>query len=480
MNYDKMVEAFSDEWNSYADECERGDLVLSLTRHLIPTIYNKIRNNDLAQEQYSPRRNGGYTVLRYMVNHIYWILLWTIKWGLFQKRRNKKNILVAVGSDRKMTKQYLNCILDYAVKNDLVIISLNVPCFKEILFNKNIFYFNRFLSFTSWWNYTKKRKDYYEKVYDKALKIVASKFSFELNNKTELRKIFRRYNYDSIAFMKLLRKIKPQNIKFLLTDFDYTTNKVIYTKVCKGNKIPTICVDHSIQFYNHLFKKNFSDLRLVWGEYSKQRIISNSDNNLPKINIVGKPGNFLFKNNKKRGSDWLYILSPYSEPAYQTIYRSLALSREYYLAIMSVLEKRGINKKLYIKSHPEDGNIIAEYFTLPGKNNYRFINKSIFKYLENFELIFIEDTTLILDLALYNIPIIYLADRSKKDIFNISKTNSIGFAESVETLEKEIEVQVGNSINENDRLNFINYFINTSKKFETELHDSINNFLEYR
>lgn len=470
-NQDNSISKFFDEW--YSDDSQKilSILKLSLTKEILSSISKKY----LPKKKHSFHlgyRNSGRVY--WTIKKTFWFFLWSGKWIMFfDTHKNKKVLLAAIGSNLNNIDVYLDELSFVAKKNNCVIVLLNLIESYKHLSNHQLYYFPRFFYFKNHSVRTAKVENYKSQIID-SIKILSAKnnLQFSLESKqlvNQIKSLLRDYSGFSYLVNRL---ISPKRIVGLMQDYDYTYNKYIYYKIATRNGIKTYTIDTSLQFYQHLYKKTFSDYHLVWGEFKKNFILSNNSIDPLKILITGKPS-ILEKYSEQFSNKcklWIYIAQSYSEPSMFITGRDYT-GFEKNVRLLSDFQKKNYpNAHFIIKIHPADRSIHHKC------GNFKLSTVPIFDLIKNASIIFVEDTTLAVELFANNFPIVYVLDKFNND--NIGLVNS-GLVPGIDlngafdrTIKRTLEERTMNKSKE--RENIVKYYLgnfdeNNFKKVVTEI-----------
>jgi len=416
-NTDKSISQFLDEWYSYDSQKMLSVLKLSLTKEILSSI-TKEHSSKKKHSFHFGYRNSGRII--WSIKKTFWFFLWWFKWILtFNTHKNKKVLLTAIGSNLDNIEFYLEQLSFIAKKNNCVIVLLNIIESYEHLRNHQLFYYPRFFYARSQ-NVNKKKINNYASEIIKDIRILAIKknIQFSLEAKylvNPIKSLMRDYSGFSYLVAKL---ISPKRIVGLMQDYDYTYNKYIYYKIANRNGIKTCIIDSSLLLYQHLYRKTFSDYHLVWGEYKKNFIIKNNPIDPSKVLIIGKPLKLEKSYEPFTGNCnlWVYVAQSYTDPSMFISGRDYA-SFEKNVKMLSDFQKKNYPHHHFIlKIHPADKSInhksgICKSSTVP-----------VFDLVKNARIIFVEDSTLAVELFANNFPIVYVLDKFKND--NIGLVNS--------------------------------------------------------
>lgn len=390
MKIENKISSFINEWLETKNE-----FYLSIKYSFLNSIYTSIYSQLFNQYVYKSKRYG----LKGQIIHIKWYFLWSLKWVLFLKLKGKKIILTALLKDRnnsqKTILELLNSsngkytFINYSViYNSSLLVNPYFFCYPHTLYNP-IIKRKQGCSIINVWE--KDLDNLSQKHFKRKLSYdIKSDFNSTLNN------------YESFKY--LLKKIFSNGeIKCLIQDMDFIAERVIFCYAAKEENIKTISLDHSVIFFDHQYKKVFSDYFFVWGQSQKDRLLDVSEIDHNKISLIGnfdKKFNWL-QGNKQRNT-WIYILSAHDYPMFRTKDGSHFQSIELFEKLYDFIQKRKLNVDLLVKLHPSDKI-----------ENYKKIEKyviadNIWNYLKNAQLIISEESTLLVDCLQLNTPIIFL------------------------------------------------------------------------
>ncbi|MCJ7651286.1 MAG: hypothetical protein MUP85_21980 [Candidatus Lokiarchaeota archaeon] len=453
---DNNISGFLDEW--YSDDSQNMLSVLKLS--LTKEILSSFSKEHLSKKNHTfliGYKNSGR--IFWSIKKTFWFFLWCFKWAAaFKTNKNKKVLLAAIGSNLNNIDVYLEQLSAAAKKNNCVIVLLNIIESYKHLRNHQLFYFPRFF-YTEGHSADKEKINNYASEIINSIKIltVKNKIKFSLGSEhliKPIKSLIRDYSGFSYLVTKL---ISPNLIVGLIQDYDYTYNKFIYYKIARWNSIKTGTIDSSLLLYQHLYRKTFSDYHLVWGEYKKNYILKNNKIDPSKIIVIGKP--LPLKNNYQHLADkrdlWVYIAQSYTEPSMFVSGRDFA-SFEVNIKTLSNFQKKNYpNDQFILKIHPADKSA-----------NYKLgITKSpkgsVFELVKNARIIFVEDSTLAVELFANNFPIVYVLDKCKND--NIGLVNN-GLVPGLD-ITGEFDKTIISILNEKSQPNaqrrekFINYYL---------------------
>lgn len=469
-DYDELIGEIVKHWEE--QNTSRHDyLKTAISRFIIPQLYNCIRKLHL-NEGFCVGRDkflGRFANIYTLLIHVWWGTLWTLKWVLTFRSHGLKNVvIIASGSHRKLSKSYFLHVSEYCHDEGLFLISLNVICEGKYLFTPNVFYYPRFIYFNS----IRKESRGLVLLYDKIVNDLRNTVNqyLNLNCRFKLKRNFRRLCNDATFYLKLLEKTKHDNVKLLIQDYDYTYNKYMYCELTKINKIKTLVLDHSIRIYNHLFTKVHSDYAFVWGQHEMNRLQKASCSNKSIIMEMGRPfsPSASHKLKIKKKKYWLYLLSSYDQPAFQTISRSLQGAKKNVDQICDCMSK---DREMLIRPHPDDRK------KLFGDFGHQLYLGKLEKVLPYTELIFTEDTSMMIDLLLYNFPLVYVCGSNNRDYFDIERWGIVKILRSDSNLNNLIEESLNFQIDSDLRKICYEYFYGKSDYFENNFKRELKSIL---
>lgn len=442
-----------------------------IERHILPLIYFHIRKYILKENVIVQIKSFSkkFNQLSKTFEHVYWIILWAIKWIVFLLTKKKEIVVAALGSDRKLSFEYLKHLHQYSLENGFSLISLNVICSNRFLWKNRIFYYPRFLyqrRFHSeikkfvfdWWNELEKLKE-----------IIQRKIGIEIDFKPVLRFI-KDYSRDYYCVMHLADEY-IQNLKLLVQDFDYTSNKNIYCEVFKRKKIPTVCLNHSVLIYDHVFESVYSDYALVWGEQQKDRINRLSTFQPKFIELTGNPAQQADKKlEQKNNGIWLYYLPSFENPAVESIFRSVDFTLEFVAKLKRLAEEK-FKSELILIPHPNDSRktLIQAGFKLTP--NWKLKN------LTGAEIIFFEDGTTAIEALKTNIPLVYLSSKIKSDPYNFEFWKTAEVCYNSSEIEQVINKALSSKIDLRKRKENVEYYLGDANNFYEKFKVNLNKIL---
>ena len=415
-NTDKSISEFLDEW--YSDDSQKilSILKLALTKEILSSNLKEHSSKKKLSFHLGYRNSGR---IYWSIKKTFWFFLWWLKWiASFEMHKNKKVLLAAIGSNLSNIDVYLEQLSIASKNNNCVIVLLNLIESYKLLRNHQLYYFPRFFYVKNHSTNKIKVNNFASEIFD-SVKILTAKNNIQFSLEAKhLVKLIKSLMGDYSGFSYLVNKLlSPNRIVGLMQDYDYTYNKYVYYKIASCNGIKTYSIDTSLQFYQHLYKRTFSDYHLVWGEFKKKFILKNNPIAPSKILIIGKPSilekNFVHSHNKR--DLWVYIAQSYTDPSMFISGRDFA-SFQINVKVLSDFQKKNYpNDHFMLRIHPAD-NLVNQKFGIckPSK-------VPIFDLVKNARIIFVEDSTLAVELFANNFPVVYLLDKFKND--NIGLVN---------------------------------------------------------
>jgi hypothetical protein len=411
---DENISKFLDEWYSIDIQNMVSILKISLTKDILSCLSkeHKSKENFLLGYRNSVR-------IFWSIKKTFWFCLWCLKWIVaFSKHKNEKVLLVAIGSNLNNIDVYLEQLSVTTKKNNnYIIILLNLIESYKHLRNPQFYYFPRFFYTKNYNEYKVKIKKYTSEIIN-SVKILSEKNNIQISlNAAHLVKPIKSLILDYSGFSYLVNKlISPNRIVGLIQDYDYTYNKFVYYKIASQSGIKTCVLDSSLPIYQHLYKKTFSEYHLVWGEYKKEFILKSNLIDPSKIIVIGKPRKLesSLAPFTKSSKFWIYITQSYQDPSMFISGRDYTSFIKNVRRLSDFQKKNYPNDKFVLKIHP------ADKLTNHTLANYKS-TVSILKLVNKARIIFIEDSTLAVELFAYNYPLVYVLDKFKND--NIGLVN---------------------------------------------------------
>ncbi len=417
LSIDQNISNFIDDWYFTDSQNMLSVLKLSLTKDILSSIF-KEHSSKKKRSFHLGYRNSGR--IYWSIKKTFWFFLWWFKWiAAFETHKNKKVLLAAIGSNLNNIDVYLEQLYIATKNNNCVIVLLNLIESYKHLRNPQFYYFPRFF-YVKNHSINKAQINNFASEILESVKILTVKNNIQFSLEAEhLVKPIKNLIGDYSGFSYLVTKlISPNRIVGLMQDYDYTYNKYVYFKIANRNSIKTYTLDTSLQFYQHLYKKTFSDYHLVWGEFKKKFILNNNPIDPSKILVIGKPSKL--EQNFELFSDkfdlWVYIAQSYTDPSMFISGRDYA-SFQINVKVLSDFQKENYpNDHFILKIHPADKSVnhksgICKSSTVP-----------VFDLVKNARIIFVEDSTLAVELFANNFPVVYVLDKFKND--NIGLVNS--------------------------------------------------------
>lgn len=471
MDYDKLVKAIISEWRKTVQQ-EFTFQTRSLERHVIPIIYHYVRK-DMHKEKLVPDEDNfkkKFNQISKSLSHIYWIILWSIKWLLFFKPRDYKFLITAVGSDRKLTFAYLEYLLKYAKKKNIRLLSLTVICNGAFLFRRNIFYFPRFLFQLRFKESIKIFSENWYTALSVLENIVQKHISIKVNFDS-VKRFINDYSRDYHCVNYFVDRYR-KSIVALIQDFDYTSNRNIYCELFRSQQIPTISLNHSILIYKHLYESVYSDYTLVWGQHQKERISELSELTPKNVSVIGTPIIFARKIKiQNKPQYWVYNLSSFENPAADTFYRSVDKTLGMIKEISKIIKMDKLNIKLLVNYHPNDS---VRALKKAGFNGGSF---NLSEILNHTELIFGEDSTVMIEMLKTDIPLIFITDDLKRDPFNFISWGTAELVTSKENLHSAIHNSLIQNLNLKKREEQFEFYFGESKNFYKNLERELDSII---
>jgi hypothetical protein len=432
---DEHISKFINDWYCEFPKDYKSALKISLTKNILSNISpEKAGKQDKKTPMFTYRNSGN---LFLSITKGIWFILWFVKWMLFYNRKtDKKKIIVAIGSNLSNTQNYLNQLYEIAKKNKFQIILLNLVESYYFLKKDSIYYYPRFIYNKKDDNLRGNEHLLLTEVFMDVRKAISKSFmQFSNNNKslkTSLKNLIK--DYDSYYYL-VEKIITPSKIVALIQDYDYTYNKFLYFYISNQKKIRTIALDTSIVLYEHQYKKVFSSYHLVWGQHKKDFILANNKIHPSKIIITGNPN---FKNDfichkNPNCNLWLYIAQSYTEPSMFTRGRNFGYLQSNLIKLKKIQNNEFPNDEIILRIHPSDN---PSQFNFGVKKSF---NDSLDSYLNRAKIIFTEDTTLALELFVLDYQIIYVLDQFNNDNIGLVKQNLVQSINSNEFTTDEIK-----------------------------------------
>ena len=416
-NLDNKISRFLNDWYSNDSQNMLSVLKLSLTKEILSS-FSKEYSSKQNFSFFTGYRNSGR--IFWSIKKAFWFFLWWFKWILaFKTHKNKMVLLAGIGSNLNNIDVYLEQLAVIAKKNNCIIVLLNIIGSYKHFRNHQLFYYPRFF-------YAKRHNVNKEKINDYASEIIKAiiiltvknniQFSLEAKYLVDpIKSLMRDYSGFSYIVAKL---ISPKRIVGLMQDYDYTYNKYLYYKIANQYGIKTCIIDSSLLLYQHLYRKTFSDYHLVWGEYKKNFIIKNNPIDPSKIIVIGKPLKLEESSEHFTGNCnlWVYIAQSYTDPSMFMSGRDYASFEKNAKRLSDFQKKNYPHDHFILKMHPADKSANHKL------SIYKSSTGSIASLVKNARIIFVEDSTLTVELFANNFPIVYVLDKFGND--NIGLVNN--------------------------------------------------------
>ena len=255
-----------------------------------------------------------------------------------------------------------------------------------------------------------------------------------------------------------------------MQDCDYLSDRILFGYISRIRKIPMISLDHSIQIYDHLFLNNYSDFRITWGEYQINRIKRLAKILPQKMISCGRPSfEFNFKMiDFAQNKIWTFLLPAFQEANMQSIHRSLDQTKSNIALINKIISVNYPGIKLIVKPHPSD-ELKNFNFGIAATDN------SLNDLMYYSQLVFIEDSTISLEVLNYNVPVIYFSDDKVSDNLHLMEFEvDYIFCRKEDRLEDKITEALNVNIDSKKRRQTFQHYFGDGKNFEIIL----NSFLD--
>lgn len=438
-SYQKLL-LFLSEWSKDDINSITDAFKLSMTKDLVSILYNR---NSLKNEKLKPnfiRRNNFNVLLGF--NKKLWFLLWAIKWIIFFRwTKEKRLIILAIGSNEKNINAYISQFAFLASKNNLIVILLNIINPQKYFFNNTIFYFPRILF--------RPEKEINPKEQSIIFNEILSSFSsltnvmdLSKNELLKLKKVYKKMIFDFNSFNSFINKVKKNNIISLFQDYDYTYNKVLYYFLANKHKVRTLTLDTSLNIYREFYQKYLSEYHCVYGDYKKDFILKHNNIFVDNIVVIGKPQTEykIANETQTENNIWIYLAQSYSNPSMFSEGRSYEFFKNNIQRLKNISKKHFPDIEFKLKIHPADRitdfNLGVEIIK----------DKCFDSVLNKTRIIFCEDSTLTLELVFSGYPVIYLLDSLNRDNIGLANQDiylSINLSTITET---ELQTILSNQI----------------------------------
>lgn len=357
---------------------------------------------------------GGLRKIDKTVTHLFWYVLWTIKWFILFRYSKKEDIInTALFMETSSSIDYLKLLCIESEKKDVVIVNFGMIYNYPMLFRQNI-YCHPFI--IERYNLSDNNKNESEKLSRMITKNIPE--SIDLNVLPTLEKDIQRllvyYNVVEIYIAKIK---KNKNIRFYLSDTDHLDTRTTLCELHRSAGIRTILIDHALNSFNCINNQVYSDQYLCWGEFQKISFFANASQiNVTNVVIpVGRPSSFFQATNSIRAQRWIYYLPSFQHQTKFSILRSYSRTKEFITAFEEFIQTSNAPAVLSIQTHPVDTLVVRKKF------NHGISTITTGKISEGCELIIIEDSSIIIDLLQYDIPILYISNANGDDSMAIDK-----------------------------------------------------------
>lgn len=433
---DIQISKILDMW----EESSKDDLTRMLMRalhyHIVPAIYSVSRKQLLLDALHFNKKIklNRFNSLSRIALHLIHIFSWNIKWLFFPLfvQRSSEIIICSLNTERIVSKNYLMNIHHYAKENNAVVVQYGTFTSFYKLFSLDIFSCPSYLI----------RFKKYKKQGSQDRKLIFSTLADICKKKLDLQNVdFQNQQKYLILYQKLFFEFsnfvtqlaRKKKICCLIQDGGYTSTKILYSYSASQMNIPIVTLDHSIIIYDHLYKNDISDYYFCWGEYSKNRM-QNLSLVKPKIYIISRPDvNLDFEKRQGERKYAVYFLPAFHNPMLQSANRSLSYSILMIRRIEQILSELFPSLSLLVKPHPVDD---PRHYKSLGLNLY---SKQLKIIIPSIGFLFSEDSTITLELLKYNIPLVYLLDKSEEDIYNFNKFNLKHMISNYANIQKTME-----------------------------------------
>jgi len=387
------------------------------------------------------------------IKHTLFYLLWSIKWNIYKFSKKKNFILCSFIENREISHQYIDQLIRFASETKSLLIHFGIIYSFSFLIKKEIVCIPFFL-YKLFQNKVAKKKLSY-RIYNELVISISRIKNSSLSNE------FQRLIYKNLQIEEclddLIKKLKSKgNIKIYIQDIDFYLERVILAGTCKKNSLKTISIDHSIIFAHDL-PQYYTDYFFVWGRYHKDKLIYENQIDENKIFVIGKPqfnDKSAFRSNKKK--KWIYFLPALKRQLIWDPERNIDHSFKAIRYIQNYIDANNPDIKLCIRRHPSD----SDYLKLPDD----FIECE--KYYSDYELAFVEDSSVIIELLKSDLPIIYIKDADQND--NLSFGNyfpGLDTENNKENLFCSIESALENKFDRETRIGFLNFLVSQEELF---------------
>jgi hypothetical protein len=265
------------------------------------------------------------------------------------------------------------------------------------------------------------------------------------------------------SFKHLIEVLRTRgSILFFIQDIDSLAERIIFIDICRSYKICTIGLDHAIILYKHLYETSYSDYSLVWGTFQKEKIGQSSKIKPKEVHVIGRPDlGFEFFDKPQKPNHWIYLMPAFQNPLVESFTRSLERSFSCVRSIESLISEKYPGISLLVKIHPSDDRMI-----FPKGHKYHV--GSISKILSATQLVFVEDSTISIEMLRYRIPLIYVTGDEDCDNLNIEQWSSGFLLKDNSTLSEIVAQALVSDINEDNRRKMFEYYCGNQATFSRD------------
>jgi len=259
-------------------------------------------------------------------------------------------------------------------------------------------------------------------------------------------------------------------IIFYISDLDHLYTRYLLCAVHSSLTIPTILVDHAVNTYDQINGKIFSSHYFCWGEYHKN-VFRRINPHVDCVTIGSNHGVFSLQKVHKKNK-WIYFLPSFRHPLAFTTKRSIDRSMMYSKEIFRIYKMHCEDNSFFVKIHPVDKNLPMDLFPV------RLIKEKLEIVLEGTELVFVEDSSIALDLLKYDIPIIYLANSEGEDLLHLSKCGVANMNSDIASLQNCIDTALKEVIDYDHRRKAYEYYYGPQNKNTHLLSSELSKFIQ--
>lgn len=472
IDYDAVIERALQRWQ------ETGTTEIRLVKkamyyHLAAYLYDQVRTKLLGDQRAANGKywNDRFTSLGEVLLHLIGSALWITKWILLNPTaRSSSFLIVSINSKKVTTRSYLFELIKYAKHKNAVVVNFGTLATLHGLSDRRVFCFPAGLR-TIFQSFSPDRVEL-KNVMSEFDEIVMHEMGLNIDSEVLFKSHWYLYNrllrgvHD---FLSVLRKYGK--VIGLFTETDFTKQKVFLVQECKRLSIPTITTDDGLFLYDHLFQDYSSDHYVAWGDFQLERIRRMSKSP-PIVHVFGRPDvSFASVSFPGKKFVWLYFLPAFQNPIAQTIHRSLSRSLKTIRKIEEVsLSNRPI-PELLVRSHPRDNPNLFQW------DNVNFVRRDISLLLQKTQLIFVEDSTVAIELLKYDIPIIFIADKTGKDTFGFEETGAGMVLRGSDEYDVVIRKSLDARISEIGRHQVFQYYFGNNSGFSRNMGELLQNVL---